>query len=60
MGLFLFGCGTAVERSGFWKHSSHYRNWEHMKFSWYGYKTPTQKSLKESETQDWWGIPVEE
>jgi uncharacterized protein YceK len=59
MGLLLAGCGTAVERSEFWKHSSHYANWDHTLFSWFEYKKPTKKTLEESQRQDWWGIPVQ-
>jgi hypothetical protein len=59
MAFFLFGCGATVERSEFWKHSSHYRNCDHTLYSWFGYKTPTQQTLEQSQTQDWWGIPVQ-
>ena len=58
MGLFLAGCGSAVKESGFWQHGEHYRNWDHMKFSWWGYKHPTEKTYKESTEQDWWGIEI--
>ena len=58
--LFLFsGCGTAVERSEFLKHDSHYANCEHMIYSWTGYKKPTNETLKKSNEQGWWGIPIE-
>ena len=60
MGLFLLGCGTDVERSEFWKHSSHYASWEHTFYSWSGYKNPTQETLKQSNDQGWWGIPTPE
>jgi hypothetical protein len=29
-----------------------------MKFSWFGYRHPTAKDVKEAKTQDWWGIKV--
>jgi hypothetical protein len=35
-----------------------YKNWDHMKFSWYGYRHPTAKDLKEAKAQGWWGIEV--
>ena len=57
--FFLAGCGTAAKESEFWKHSSMYEGWDHMRFSIWGYKNPTDKTLKESSSQDWWGIPVE-
>ena len=58
MGLFLFGCGTAAERSEFWSHPTMYRNWDHMGYSWGGYKNPTDKTGKQSKEQDWWGLPT--
>jgi len=60
LGLFLAGCGTAAERSEFWQHDSMYRNWDHMKYSWSGYKKPCQENLKKSQSEDWWGIPTPE
>ena len=60
LGLFLAGCGTTAERSEFWQHDSMYRSWDHMKYSWSGYKKPDQQSLKKSQSEDWWGIPTPE
>ncbi|MFH1627470.1 MAG: hypothetical protein ABIE47_01960 [Pseudomonadota bacterium] len=57
-GLFLSGCGTMVAESEYTKHSSHYATWEHLKYSWFGYQKPTPETLKESQGQDWWGIPT--
>ena len=37
--LFLAGCGTAAKESEFWEHGTMYRNWNHLRFSWYEYKT---------------------
>ncbi|MFO7985766.1 MAG: hypothetical protein R6U38_07860 [Desulfatiglandaceae bacterium] len=59
-GLFLCGCGSAAKESGFWEHSTMYKNWDHLGYSWFGYKNPTPKTGKESQEQGWWGIPVEE
>jgi hypothetical protein len=56
-GLFLSGCGAAARESEFWQHDTMYKNWDHLKFSWYGYKKPTPKTGKESNQQGWWGIP---
>jgi hypothetical protein len=36
--LFLSGCGAAARESGFYEHSTMYRNWDHLKFSMCGYK----------------------
>ena len=59
MGLFLFGCGTTSKQSEvFWQHSSHFKNWDHMKFSWFGYKHPTSEDLQKAADQHWWGIDV--
>ncbi|MFC1531835.1 hypothetical protein ACFL7M_00495 [Thermodesulfobacteriota bacterium] len=60
IGLFLSGCGTLAERSEFWKHDSMYKNWDHTKYSWSGYRIPTQQTYKKSQGQEWWGIPIEE
>lgn len=59
MGLFLSACGTAVGRSEFWQHNSHYTNWGHTLFSWSEYKHPTKKTLEKSQNQNWWGIPIQ-
>ncbi len=55
IGLFLAGCGTAAKESEFWEHSTMYKNWDHLRYSWYGYKNPTLKAGKESVDQKWWG-----
>ncbi|MDZ7700047.1 MAG: hypothetical protein U5R49_25005 [Deltaproteobacteria bacterium] len=59
-GLFLCGCGQATKESGFWDHSTMYKNWDHLKYSWFGFKNPTPETGLKSEEQNWWGIPVEE
>ena len=58
MGLFLFGCGSNVKQSEFWQRGSHYKNWEHMKFSWGGYRNPNESAHKNSTEQDWWGLDI--
>ena len=57
LGLFLSGCAAAT-KSEFWQHDSMYASWDHLKFSWYGYKNPTAKTGDESKNQGWWGIEV--
>lgn len=57
--LFLAGCGTPSQRSDFWKHPTVYKNWDHLKFSWFGYRNPTTETGQKSQDQDWWGTPVE-
>jgi hypothetical protein len=50
LSLFFFGCG--LPRGATWK------NWDHMKFSWWGYKNPTAETGKMSEEQKWWGKEI--
>ncbi|MBW1779568.1 MAG: hypothetical protein JRL30_02405 [Deltaproteobacteria bacterium] len=58
LSLFIFGCGTAAKQSELWEHSTVYKNWDHLAFSWCGYKNPTLETGKKSSEQGWWGIPV--
>jgi len=47
------GCG------GEWlKHDTAYKNWDHMKFSWWQYKQPTAEAAKMSNDQGWWGKAI--
>jgi outer membrane lipoprotein-sorting protein len=55
---FLFGCGAAATQSEFWQHDTMYKNWDHMKFSMAGYKSPTEETYQKSAEQEWWGIEV--
>ena len=50
---FLAGC-TAE----FYKHDTIYKTNDHMTFSWWGYKAPTQDDLKASESERWWGAEI--
>ncbi len=59
IGLFLSGCGAVGKQSEFWEHDTVYKNWDHLRYSWYGYKKPTVQTGKESSKQGWWGIPKE-
>lgn len=54
----LGGCGKSAVMSGYYEHNSMYRNWDHMKFSWFGYKNPTAEDPKKAADQQWWGIEV--
>jgi len=56
--LFLLGCGTAAQRSEFYKHDAHYKNLKHLTFSWTGWRSPTSKDAKNSDKQRWWGEEV--
>lgn len=57
---FLMGCGAAAQRSEFFEHNSMYKSWDHLKYSWGGYKHQDMGSAKESTEQTWWGLPVED
>ena len=56
---FLLGCGAAAKESGFYEHSSIYAGWDHLWFSWYGYRTCSEQYVKESKRDAWWGISEE-
>ena len=58
LGLFLYGCGATAQQSEYWKHDSQFKNWDHLKFSLWGYKHPTAETLKKSQEQGWWGTDV--
>ena len=58
LGLFFAGCGNLSNQSEFWKHESMYKNWEHTKFSIFGYQNPTAETGKKSQEQDWWGTEI--
>jgi len=59
IGLFMSGCGEMAKQSEFWQHDTAYRNFDHLKFSWSGYKKPTSETQIKSQEQDWWGVPIE-
>ncbi len=58
LGLFLSGCGAAARESEFWQHDSLYKNEDHLKYSIWGYKNPTEESGEKSLDQEWWGIVI--
>jgi len=58
--LFLSGCGAAARESGFYEHSTMYRNWDHLKFSMCGYKKVGPQEVRQSKEQEWWGKTIEE
>ena len=58
LGLFLMGCGQSAVRSEFWQHDTVYRNWDHMKYSWFGHRNPTPDDAVKAAEQGWWGIEV--
>ncbi len=58
VGLFLTACGASAQRSEFWQHDTLWKNWDHARFSWGGYKNPTSQTLAKSESQEWWGEAI--
>ena len=53
MALIITGCS-----SEFYTHDSLYKDWDHMEFSWWGYKNPTPEYAKMSEERGWWGEEI--
>jgi hypothetical protein len=58
--LFLASCSGTLKQSEFLEHDTMYKNWDHMKFSWFGYKNQTDEDSKHSMEQGWWGFEVPE
>ncbi|NNG02336.1 MAG: membrane lipoprotein lipid attachment site-containing protein [Desulfobacteraceae bacterium] len=55
--IFLAGC-SSMSQSGYAEHDTHYKNWDHMKFSLWGYRNPAPEDLTKAEEQGWWGLDV--
>ncbi|UCF89939.1 MAG: hypothetical protein JSW39_16745 [Desulfobacterales bacterium] len=53
VGLLFYGCS-----SDFMAHDTTYKNWDHMRFSWWGYRQPTQEDVQNSTEQGWWGQEI--
>lgn len=51
--LLVAGCS-----SEFYKHDSVFKDWDHVKFSWWGYKNPTAEDAKNSAQAGWWGEEI--
>jgi len=56
--LFLVGCGATVRNSEFYDHQTHYKSFDHLRFSWWGHKDVTKEDVKNSTDENWWGLPV--
>jgi hypothetical protein len=56
--FFISGCGTMAKDSEFWEHDSMYKDFDHLKFSWSGHKSPSDEELKSDNTKEWWGKEV--
>lgn len=57
LAFLLLGCSAATQ-SEFWQHDVVYQNWDHLKFSWYGYNKPTVEDSQMTVEQGWWGADV--
>ena len=60
LGLFLAGCGGSLKESEFFEHDSHYKNFDHLLFSWFGYNAPSDEDAQNSTADDWWGIEIDQ
>jgi hypothetical protein len=49
----LVGCSAE-----WYKHDTIYKTNDHMYFSWWGYKNPTQTDAQQSQQEGWWGEDV--
>jgi len=49
------GCGGPASQSGVWEHDTLYKNLDHMRFSWGGYKEVTSDEVVKSVEEGWWG-----
>jgi hypothetical protein len=53
IGLLLAGCSDE-----FLAHDSLYKDWSHVKFSWWEYDNPTAEHAKMSADRGWWGEEI--
>jgi uncharacterized protein YceK len=57
MALFLSGCST-LQQSEYLEHDKMYKNWDHMKFSWFGHRNYSEEDIQKSIDQGWWGFEM--
>ena len=57
LSLFFLGCSAAT-KEGVSRSGASWKNWDHFKYSWSGYKNPTAETGKMSEEQKWWGKEI--
>ena len=53
MGILLAGCSDE-----FLAHDTTFKDWDHVKFSWGGYKNPTTDHVQMSNERGWWGEEI--
>lgn len=56
--VLALGLGGCASNSEFMQHDTMYKNWDHLKFSWFGSENPEPNDVANSQEQGWWGIPV--
>ncbi len=42
----------------FLAHDTTFKDWDHVKFSWGGYKSPTAEDVQMSTERGWWGEEI--
>jgi uncharacterized protein YceK len=57
MALLLSGCST-LQQSEYLEHDKMYKNWDHMKFSWFGHRNYSEEDIQKSIDQGWWGFEM--
>ena len=55
--LLVSSCSSGAV-SEFAKHDKMYKNWDHMKYSWWGYRNPSEETMQQSIDEGWWGTDV--
>ncbi len=51
--IFLAGCGASSGKNAM------YKNWSHLKYSWWQYKAPVNdETVTRSQAEEWWGKEV--
>ena len=58
IGMFLVGCAGTAKEAGFCAHPTMYKNGDHLRFSWWGYKAPSEAACRKTVEQGWWGVPI--
>ncbi len=58
MAMLLVGCSGSLQQSEYLEHDKMYKNWDHMKFSWFGHRNYTEEDIQKSIDQGWWGFEM--
>ena len=49
---------ASMKESVFNGHETYYASGQHMKFSIWGHRNPSDETMKKSDDEGWWGTPV--